>query len=887
MRNLLYSAHWRMVVILLIAFAGRLYRLQSQSIWFDEGWSAFAAVQPTLRDAITADPTNPPLYYTLLNISTSGFGDSVFALRIISVFLGLLVIPLSYQLAHRLFGKSTGLYAALLATFSPLLLWASQEARMYSLLAVLTLVAAIAWHQLINREYLLAWIILWSSELALLYAHNTGPVIVLWLNMVTFLFWIHRHSPHHPSWRLWMVGQIAVGLFWSPWFITRFLDLQQANSTVNSPPQINFALFSRIWQAFWTGPWEMVGHVDTIVALSGIALVIAVIIIPWRQATIRWLMLHVGISIFGLLLGLTILGNEMHGRYQVMITPFLLVAIGAGIARTRLVQFRLVILGLFGLIFFVSLQAAQNPLYGHDDTRAIVDYYRASLNADDTVLAWSYADRYELAYYWDRMNVTANRVTLPEGADFDTIQPLLPESGRVALNVWYTQRADFRGMMSCILGHGTRNVPEKFVTYGMENQLYDADRSPLAERHSAEFTFLDGFTTIAQVTAITEFPVSTADRAVCVPVEIRTLTTLDVDLKAVVIVRNHLHQEIARADAVFAQADQRTSSQVVVGSMLTAFPLLRLPYGTPPGEYDVVMRIYDETRMPSGYDVLSADGTQRTKDLLLGQWHVVPGASWSTTNRETDLPSAVDLLVNDSLRLIAHNMTQETTQSVNGGMINPAFLWRGDGALPELLLQAEDESWQIIIPPSIDSPHDDVTLDWRNAQIPLDAPAGDAFVKLPNGAIIARYHIEELPAIYERPDVDLLLDDVIPGVGTLEGLRIHEESFRLETPLEVTLLWRADETPDESYTVFAQLLNQDGILIAQSDSIPAQGTRPTTGWRRGEYIIDTHQLRFNDNAAPGPATLIVGMYESISGTRVILDESGTDFLSLPVQIEIR
>ena len=45
-------------LLILFAWTTRLYHIDSQSIWFDEGWSAYAAVQPTLRDAVEADPTN-------------------------------------------------------------------------------------------------------------------------------------------------------------------------------------------------------------------------------------------------------------------------------------------------------------------------------------------------------------------------------------------------------------------------------------------------------------------------------------------------------------------------------------------------------------------------------------------------------------------------------------------------------------------------------------------------------------------------------------------------------------------------------------------------------------------------------------------------------------
>ncbi|NDJ62003.1 MAG: hypothetical protein GYB67_12805, partial [Chloroflexi bacterium] len=153
--------------ILLIAAAARLYHLQTPSLWFDEGWSAHAASQPSLQAAAAADATNPPLYYTVLHAAARGFGTSELALRWVSALFGLLIIPLSYRLTRRLFdtqlGQRAGVYAGLLAATTPLLWWASQEARMYTLLAVLVLVAATAWHTLIKRPSRGAWLALWLA----------------------------------------------------------------------------------------------------------------------------------------------------------------------------------------------------------------------------------------------------------------------------------------------------------------------------------------------------------------------------------------------------------------------------------------------------------------------------------------------------------------------------------------------------------------------------------------------------------------------------------------------------------------------------------------------------------------------------------------------------
>jgi uncharacterized membrane protein len=876
--NILFST------LILLATATRLVHIQNQSLWFDEGWSAFAAVQPTLLAAAQADATNPPFYYLLLNISARFWGDSSFSLRWFSLVFGLLTIPLAYQLARRLFDERAGLCAALLVAMSPLLWWASQEARMYTLLAMLVLIAALAWHQLLRRSTWMAWFALLVSELLLLYAHNTGPVIALWLNAAALLAWISKRSLRRPDFRFWILGQGIVAVLWLPYFLSRFLALQDANSAVSSRPEIGLTLLIQIWQAFWAGSWAMIGHEWSVTVFAGLTFILWVVFIPWRKSGARWLAIHAVLLIGGLILGLTFLGNELHGRYLVMVAPLVLIPLGAGIARlsARILRYSISAVFVAGLLAMIAL--AQNPAYQHDDARGMVQYYADDLTAADSVLAWSYADRYDLWYYWDRLGVQARRITLPEGADLDAILPLLPESGDVALNIWYAQRADFRGMMGCLLGNGTVNLPLEYTVYGMSNLLYQSPTLNLPTLNDFEGTIFANNVPAATIDAAGDFPEATADRALCLPIQMTLNQAVDGDLKATVIARNSFGWEIARADAPFATANQRTTSQLQAGESVMAYPLLRLPFGAPAGDYQLILRVYDERWAASGYDLTSPSSRFPTKDLMLATWQVSLGADWAAVNRENGLPVQANIAVTDHLTLVAHDGLQSDPKTVtNGESIPLTLLWQGRDPLPDLTLAGE--GWEVAIPAENQS-QGSIALDWRMVQIPLDAPAGTAELRLPDGTIVSRYVVEVLPALFDEPESDVAVGVEIPGVGVLVGYTAAGDSFARDQPLPVTLIWQANATPDVSYVVFVQLLNAQGVLIAQSDSIPAQTSRPTTGWRAGEYIIDLHELKFNENAAPGMATLIVGMYDALTGTRVPIS-SNEDFIRLPGIMTVR
>jgi 4-amino-4-deoxy-L-arabinose transferase-like glycosyltransferase len=76
--------------------------------------------------------------------------------------------------------------------------------------------------------------------------------------------------------------------------------------------------------------------------------------------------------------------------------------------------------------------------------------------------------------------------------------------------------------------------------------------------------------------------------------------------------------------------------------------------------------------------------------------------------------------------------------------------------------------------------------------------------------------------------------------------------------LQVQLMWEALEPPTENYTVFVHLRDGERI-IAQDDGEPATGHYPTSSWRKGDVIIDTHELESPETGESEPQ-LAVGLY---------------------------
>ncbi len=133
------------LLVLLTVLGGlmRRYHLGQQGLWFDEADIVIRARQPLpelLRNFVNPGE-NGPLYTFGLACWIKLFGTSAIAVRLPAAIAGTLAIPAMYGLGRELRGPRLGLIAATLLTLSPYAHWYAQDAKMYSLLVLLTIVA--------------------------------------------------------------------------------------------------------------------------------------------------------------------------------------------------------------------------------------------------------------------------------------------------------------------------------------------------------------------------------------------------------------------------------------------------------------------------------------------------------------------------------------------------------------------------------------------------------------------------------------------------------------------------------------------------------------------------------------------------------------------------
>lgn len=160
-----FASRLTCLLLTLFAFALRVHALDAKGLSYDEAATALMA-RATPGEIIAfhwrAAFEHPPVWQLLMHGWSHLVGQSEFALRYLSVLAGTLLIPLLYQLARRLTARHTPLPShhspfaihnslLILTTLAPILIYYSQEARMYSLVVTVAVAAILALLRQLDR----------------------------------------------------------------------------------------------------------------------------------------------------------------------------------------------------------------------------------------------------------------------------------------------------------------------------------------------------------------------------------------------------------------------------------------------------------------------------------------------------------------------------------------------------------------------------------------------------------------------------------------------------------------------------------------------------------------------------------------------------------------
>ncbi len=224
--------HWPFFTLLLALALGAVLRiapLNDRDYWYDEAFSGITIRQPWSEMMyIIAHDVHPPLYYWLLRSWAFVVGDGPDELRAFSVAFGLATIVLAYAALRKWESKSAipAVVGAFVVAINPFLVNYSQEARMYSLLAFLILLAAYLLTQ--NRRWIYS-----LALLAILLTHHLGALCVLCLAV-----WdIFRHKFN----RRWLVSGYFIPIIGFASWLPSILAQRLLTDELSWVPEVSIA----------------------------------------------------------------------------------------------------------------------------------------------------------------------------------------------------------------------------------------------------------------------------------------------------------------------------------------------------------------------------------------------------------------------------------------------------------------------------------------------------------------------------------------------------------------------------------------------------------------------------------------------------------------------
>lgn len=347
--------HWPELLVIAVACIVRLWRLEYHSIWFDEAVSLrWAGSDPGYIWQSTfplIQEKHPPAYFLLLHywqqlLTPFGLAHSDAALRLSGSLLGVATVLGILLLAAHLGGRRTGLLAGSLVALAPILVWYSQELRMFQPAAAALVWAAYAlaraWASPYPVRRLGWWLLLTLCLLFALYAYLFSAFLLPAAGLTLLALFIVQHD-----WRRFLEGAAALvvtGLLFLP--LAR--NAWSVNAAESTPGRAFANLSANLYgllrnDTLWRADWPSAAGQLTLLFFA--ALLIIGLAIPYSTTTRQtlrrhpplpdqlWLLIWLGAPLLVANLLLSRSGSIFErDRYLLILAPFVLWAIGRGVS---------------------------------------------------------------------------------------------------------------------------------------------------------------------------------------------------------------------------------------------------------------------------------------------------------------------------------------------------------------------------------------------------------------------------------------------------------------------------------------------------------------------------------------------------------------------------
>ncbi len=890
--------HLALMALVIIAFALRAVSLERQSLWYDEGVSAYLTTLPW--DALTrwtADDIQPPLYYYLLKLWCTAAGRSEGALRWPSVLFSTLTVSLAAVLGRRLFSRRAGLIAGLLFAFSPLYIWYAQEARNYAMLMFLTLLSStllyVAWVEKGGRKARGIWLAYVLATSAALYTHYFAWFMLMFHGLFVVLVWWVERRPAKAFLQL-AASWTFVGLSFLPWLpflITRYrVDESYWAGTL----KVGEAL-RKIALSFTLGETvlEDVGWRLALgfLALAAVCIVTLIIAGGNRKHFMPFLVLYLVVPVAGVLV-LALRSPKFTPRYVMPSSAALWLIFAGGIEafwrrRLRVNRVLSIVLTLTACVCLLYPLAGfaysdhnlyTNPAFTKADFRGVARYLAAHRGDNETVILVSGHMYPVFDYYLPG----AERLLLPPDRILSTAHVLNQEIGQtlgtalqgkagVWVVRWQDEIVDPNGWLDLFLEQAGQRLPVEAQFWHVRLEHFRLDPSRLfPTQPSIAHPLNVNFAGLVQLVGW-EQPAPDMYRLYW-----RALQPIPDDLMVSL-------RLVDDQGLVWGQEDRRPAAYLYPtmrwkpGELVFGQGTLPAQPGTPPGGYTLEVRLYragqagaldilDAAGNPQGQAAylepfLLQDAGRAWKPDVLEPFDALGAPAWDCLALRGQRPFPAMLGVGESFPIelvweCLRPCDQALTAVIRAGSVaDPTRAFTRQAALfqryPTREWQAGEWLWSRDV-----------------VRLPADWPAGTVAVSLqmysdsqPMGPAVSLGEVEITAPqrVYDLPG-GIPLRPINAAVGDfarLLGVVLEPDPPRAGERAAVTLYWQVRAQTDESYHAFVHLVDAEGRLIAQRDQIPAAGARPTTSWVKGEIVADTYVFE----QWPAEAErILIGMY---------------------------
>jgi 4-amino-4-deoxy-L-arabinose transferase-like glycosyltransferase len=347
--------HWVVGALALLCFTLGVWRNDAKSMWWDESLSLQRA-QSTVTQIITnqlmssggaTTDQHPPFYFLLLRGLILLAGESDTVLRFPSALFSCLLVPLLYVMGCRLRNYRTGLLAAGLGALSPFLLWYAQEVRMYTLVTFLGLLSTfLLWQTIAKRKWYFG--IGYSCAVCLGLLTNYLFTLLLPVQFLFALLVWPQHKAIGPSlrWRRWIgLAALVIPVLVLPILVVFVVPLipELSSNRIYVPP---WMIVRDVFNSFSLGLSVNYFSIWPIDIVFVICYIIGIISVLWRPIPSTITVLeetNYKITIFTLLFGYVfipiiliwlfsyIAPLYMGSRYLIMSVPGFILCVALGL----------------------------------------------------------------------------------------------------------------------------------------------------------------------------------------------------------------------------------------------------------------------------------------------------------------------------------------------------------------------------------------------------------------------------------------------------------------------------------------------------------------------------------------------------------------------------